>query len=524
MKMMLKHLGLAVVLVGFLSLTSCDSILKMDETFEEMNINPTQANQINPNYKLTFIQLRVSGERYENWRTNLIYSSTMVQHFATYPTYWSGDKYLYNREYSQSMWDRYYPNIARTMEDLLVQTAADPADVNLHSITRIMRVFMYHRLTDLYGDIPYSEAGKGFLEGITKPTYDTQESIYRDMLKELDEAGAALDASKASFGTGDLIFQGDVAKWKKFAYSMMLRLAMRMSEVDPAAAQQYVQKAVAGGVMQSNADLARVPHDLSGWTNGYSDVAQTGGEWNTAKISKTFMDWMLAHGDPRVNVFGKPRVVGAPPVGLPNGLSAAASGGANSREDDPSWVPCATPGIPAAGEICEDLVYWVWNPVFLDRDDPMMFQSYAEVELLLAEAAVRGWHSGNAATHFENGVRAAMEHLSIYGAGASIAAAEIDAYVAANPFDGTIKQIAEFYWSIHIQNHYEAFANYRRTGFPVLTPTNYPGNVTGGTIPRRLRGDTGEAVNNAENHAAAMTRQGITENNYFTVPMWWDKR
>ena len=156
MKTIAKHTTVAVLAACLMFFTSCDS------GFEELNVNPTQADQIDPNFKLTNIQVRISGERYENWRTNLIYSSVMIQHFATLPGYWSGDKYSYNSSYSAAMWDRYYPNITRNIEDLLVQTADDPDGANMNAITRILRVFMYHRLTDLYGDVPYSEAGKGF--------------------------------------------------------------------------------------------------------------------------------------------------------------------------------------------------------------------------------------------------------------------------------------------------------------------------------------------------------------------------
>ena len=170
MKTIAKHTTVGVLtLCLMLFVTSCDS------GFEELNVNPTQAPEVNPNFKLTNIQVNISGQRYENWRTNLIYSSVMIQHFATLPGYWAGDKYTYIGSYSAAMWDRYYPNIAKNIEDLLVQTAEDPDGANMNAITRIVRVFMYHRLTDLYGDIPYSEAGKGFLEGITQPAYDAQQ-------------------------------------------------------------------------------------------------------------------------------------------------------------------------------------------------------------------------------------------------------------------------------------------------------------------------------------------------------------
>ena len=110
----------------------------------------------------------------------------------------------------------------------------------------------------------------------------------------------------------------------------------------------------------------------------------------------------------------------------------------------------------------------------------------------------------------------------MYGAEAAIPAADIDAYLAANPYDAAngIKQINEQLWAAVLLNEYEAFANWRRTGYPELTPVNYPGNVTGGTIPRRLRYREGEAVANPENYSAVLSAQGPDE---FTTRMWWDR-
>ena len=151
----------------------------------------------------------------------------------------------------------------------------------------------------------------------------------------------------------------------------------------------------------------------------------------------------------------------------------------------------------------------------------MFFMTYAEVELLKAEAAVRGWHSGDPQTHYENGVRAAMQYLVMYDPNAAISGADIDAYLAANPYDpaNAMEQINTQIWAATLLNEYEGYANYRRTGFPALTPVNYPGNVTGGTIPRRLRYREAEAVANPENYSAAVSKQGPDE---FTTRMWWD--
>ncbi|MCY3595088.1 MAG: SusD/RagB family nutrient-binding outer membrane lipoprotein [Rhodothermaceae bacterium] len=505
----LNRLSIAAALCLSLLIASCDS------GFEEMNVNPTQASQIDPNFKLTNIQLRISGERYENWRTNLIYSSVMIQHFATLPGYWAGDKYGYIASYSAAMWDRYYPNIAKNIEDLLLQTAEDPEMANMHHITQIVRVIMYHRLTDLYGDIPYSEAGKGFIEGVTQPKYDAQSTIYPDMLAKLEAAAAGLSAGSPSFGGGDLLYQGDVEKWKRLANSLMLRLGMRLVKVDAGAAQSWVQKAIAGGTMESNDDIAYVPHnDPSGWRNGNGSVFLAD---RSPRISEFFANWMVEHNDPRLYVYGQTPVAGSDPIGMPNGRIAGGSDADHGIENHSSWVSC-----DSGAEPCGMDVYLVPNDVIKGQDDPMFFMTYAEVELLKAEAALRGWHSGDAATHYANGVRAAMEYLAMYGAAAAISSDDIDAYLAANPYDAAngMEMINTQLWAAVLLNEYEAFANWRRTGYPELTPVNYPGNVTGGTIPRRLRYRENEAVANPQNYSAAVSAQGPDE---LTTRVWWDK-
>jgi hypothetical protein len=154
----------------------------------------------------------------------------------------------------------------------------------------------------------------------------------------------------------------------------------------------------------------------------------------------------------------------------------------------------------------------------------MVFQTYAEVRLLKAEMAFRGWSvPGDAKTHYEAGVKAAMQMLSsIYPNAAAISDAEVAAYLALKPYDASKgwEMISEQYWAATLLNEYEAFSNWRRTGFPTLTPTNDPGNVTGGTIPRRLIYPTGEESTNAENFAAAIARQGPND---FVTRVWWDK-
>lgn len=477
-----------------------------DKGFEELNVNPTAPNQVPATTKLSAAQLYTSGERYENWRANLIYSSTMMQHLSTTAGYWSGDKYTWNKGYASSMIDRIYGNAIKTVEDMLVQLDEEEQPEEMKAITRIMRVFIYHRLTDLYGDVPYSEAGKAVLTGNLTPKYDKQSDIYADMLKELEESVAVLGTGVSGFGDADLMFQGDQSQWKKFGNSMMLRLGLRLIKVDPAAAEAWATKAIAGGVMESNEDIAYIQH-----TAGPEGINKNGnGEVFTAdsnpRMSKTFIDFL--QGDPRLPILAARKSDGSTNVadlkGLPNGL-------------DSQLLEEST------GEKDTDLYAEPNRSIITGEGAPMFFQTYAEVEFMLAEAAERwGLAGGNAETHYNAGVRAAMKMLAIYGDAAIIDDADIDAYLTANPFDAAnaLEQINTQYWAATFLNEYEAFANWRRTGFPNLTPTNYPGNETGGTIPRRLTYSTSEQSNNPDNYAAAIASQGP---DVLTTRVWWDK-
>ncbi|MBT8305972.1 MAG: SusD/RagB family nutrient-binding outer membrane lipoprotein, partial [Maribacter sp.] len=139
-----------------------------------------------------------------------------------------------------------------------------------------------------------------------------------------------------------------------------------------------------------------------------------------------------------------------------------------------------------------------------------------------AEAAERwGLAGGDPEPHYNAGVRAAMKMLELYGPAGAIADADIDAYLLANPFDAgnALEQINTQYWAATFLNEYEAFANWRRTGYPALVPVVYPGNVTNGTIPRRLTYSVSEQSNNPENYAAALSAQGPDE---LTTRVWWD--
>ena len=488
------------IVLTIFALSLVFSSCEFDKGFEEMNVNPAKASQIDVGNKFASVILQTSGGRYENWRASLIYQSVMIQHFSSTAGYWSGDRYFRNDGYATSLWDRYYPSAVKEIEDIKAQLTAEGNSGSEMGMTRILRVFIYSRLTDLHGDIPYSEAGQGYTNGILKPKYDAQKDVYMDMLKELEEAVAQITSS-TTMGVSDVMFQGDTAKWKAWGNSMMLRLAMRLTEADSATAKAWAEKAVTGGTMTSNDHIAMVPHTDGPEginKNGHGEVFDADGN---PRMSKTFVDWLKD--DPRLPILA-------------------------ARRSDGSTAVADLMGMPnrSTGETVPDTsIYAEPNRnVITKRDVPMVFQTYAEVRLLKAEMAFRGWSvPGDAKTHYEAGVKAAMQMLSsIYPNAAAISDAEVDAYLALKPYDASKgwEMISEQYWAATLLNEYEAFSNWRRTGFPTLTPTNDPGNVTGGTIPRRLIYPTGEESTNAENFAAAIARQGPND---FVTRVWWDK-
>jgi hypothetical protein len=485
------------ILIAVLLLAACE------KDFESINSNPTAATDIEPKLLFSTALLQTSGNPSQNEGAVLAYASCFIQHFAMITFNWQGDKYFFDAFHNDVWFLDSYKESVKTLVDMTEKVKNDPAQSNLFAAARIWKVLVFQRITDLYGDVPYSQAGRGFIDGIFAPAYDRQQDIYLDMLAELEAAISALDASKPFIGEADFIYKGDVEKWRRFGNTLMLRLALRLVKVDLAAAEAWTKKAITGGVMNALEDSALLPHSDGDQLvqNGIGFVFAIEGN---PRLAKTFVDWMKTHNDPRLPLLSYV-ASGGEPKGLPHGL-------------DEKML------IAQTGDA--DLeAYSRIDPIFVQRSTPTMFQGYAEAELMLAEAAVRGWHNGDAATHFANGVRAAMRQLSLLAPSAIISEAQIDDYLAAHPFqiaspEEGLDRINTQYWAATFLNALEAFANWRRSGYPSLTPANFPGNVTGGVIPRRLRYPQKEFSVNEANLKAAIDRQGA---DLLTSRVWWDK-
>ncbi len=534
MKNLYRLLGSALLIVIFAA--GCDT-----DALHEMNLNPNAVNSIDVNYFLTAAELSASNnglrdDRYTDWRTNIGMCAHAIQHLASTSTgtISVGDKYLENDvEPSNAPWDHFFAGDGRVTAEIIKQTGpggyAEGKNINTRHAARILRVLCFHRLTDWYGSIPYFEANRG-IEGIFQPVYDKQKAIYTDLLKELDEACAGLSASNPDegFKAADYYFKGDIAKWKKFGYSLMLRLAMRVSNVDAAMAGTYVTKAVAGGVMSSNDDnvIATMALGPSEWTNqnGISRgfYPGDGGQWSSSFLSKTLVDKLMgpnktstADDDPRLMIFtgGIIQWTATSVVynetdplkqrGLPNGLDGA--------------MLDALEGAPTTPYEKFSAV----NPLMMQDDEPYMIMHAAECEFLLAEALKRNIGSGisgSVKSHYDNGVKLALQMYTIYDASFAVPDAKVNQYLADYPFDDAkaLEMIGEQMWLSKWMNWWDAWSDWRRTGFPVLTPTNYPGNATNGQIPTKLMIPAYEATGNP-NYAT-----GATQPDRLVGKVWWD--
>lgn len=498
-------------ITGFLPLTSCD------QGFDEMNVNPHALTSVDPAFQLNTAMV-ASAPVYGN----LSYETTIVKQMIT-PFSGQGSAANFNqdnRNVAAGNWNRYYRNIIRELTDVVTKTKDVPARSNLYHMTRIWKAYSYMILTDTYGDIPYQEAGKSYLEGITAPAYESQEVIYADILNELETATAALDAAKPRVNS-DILYGGDITKWKRLGNSLLLRAAMRLSKVNPTKAREYVAKAVAGGVMQSNADNTIIRHNNDFRNPPGNDL--NGGQSAFFYLAEDFVDFLKTTNDPRL------ASIAVRYVGATSGTQQVESR-ANRTTASQIGMPLGFDNTTISEAVADKKLASLWDFSQLDRtrmanaQAPSFLVTYAQTQLLLAEAVTRDWTTGNAATLYANGIRAHMQQLASYGASTAVPEASMEAYLLANPVDPAkaLEQINTQYWVASFLNGPEAWANFRRSGYPVLTPNPYPGSdLKTEPFIRRLTYTDAELNVNANNVKQAISRQGP---DLLDTRVWWDKQ
>lgn len=524
----------------FLMVTLLLIPLGCDSDFEQINTDPkqTSAEAFNANYLLAQAQFEHSNTGY----SQLLFQSMWTQVLAsTFGYYSNGDKYVGSGSlisYQNRIFEEQYRAAALDVE-IQSLIKENPELSNLAAVSTIMKVEIMQLITDCYGDIPYSEALQAS-SGVSTPVYDTQEAIYTSMLTELETAITGLDASKA-IPTNDVIYKGDIDSWKKFGYSLMLKIAMRMTKVSASTAQTWAEKAAAGGTFTSIDDNARVyTQNSTGFGNNTTGALLVGDDYREVRWSETFIDFLKSTDDPRLGVIAEVPEAGktanadqalsgdsdpAIQIGLPNGHDL--NGGATDITNYALY-----PGPTGSGDDAAPLGKYS-RPVtglYLSRDAPNFLLSYSQTELLLAEAKARGWNVGatTAAQHYSNGVVAAMTSLAQFNATTgAISSGVATTYAAAHPLDesslaASLKMINEQYWVTtgSLFNFIETWSNWRRSGYPVLTPVTYPSQFSAGAIPRRIPYQSQESANNPVNYADAVGR--LSNGDTFGSRIWWD--
>lgn len=510
----MKKLTILLLAIGLFA-TSCD------EGFDEINTNKVDPTSLAPSFVMNKAIIATTYLDGGSTLGMLTYHFPIVQQILTpYGSSLSGGNYdQINNSNTERVWQNFYRNVVKNLIAVLDQTKDDPRQSNIYNQARIWKAYSFMILTDTYGDIPYFEAGQGFTTEIITPKYDPQEKIYKDILKELDEASAALTTAQVPVTT-DILYGGDVAKWKKLGNSFMLRAAIRLSKVDPATAQTYVKKAVAGGVFQSNADNSIIRHTAI--YNNYIANHLAAREKTNFYLAAPFVNYLKDNNDPRLPVFAV-RYVGA--KGGPEQNAARASSDPKVQIGMPMGYNDVTISSTFAANGVASL--WDYSQVnlgtVLKLDAPEFHITYSQVQLLLAEAAFRGWVAGTPAEYFTKGVRANMEQMATYGANAAIPEALIKAYLDANPLVAgkELDQINTQYWVSAFLDGNEAWANFRRSGFPALKKNPFPGSEIKGDFIRSLPYPDSELIVNVASVNEAITRQG---SNDLDTRVWWDKK
>nr|WP_287935513.1 SusD/RagB family nutrient-binding outer membrane lipoprotein [Algoriphagus sp.] len=506
MKKLISILSL-VILIGYT--VSCD------QNFDDFNTNQVNATAIDPAFQLN---AAVVGLAFPTLGTLTFDVGIVQQVISPNSGVLTGANYNQdNREYSQSLWQGYYRNVIKNTRDVIARLDGNSNRANLIQMARLIQAYGFMVLTDDYGSIPYFEGGKGYTSQIFLPKYDAQQQIYDDLIKEVREATAALNASQR-IETADILYGGDINKWKAFGNSLLLRLGMRLSEVDPSKAQQIVSSIGAGPFILNNSDNAAIRHD-----NNYQNP--TGNTLNSTEASnfyltKPFVDFLKNSNDPRLSAIAV-RYVGA--KSGPEQTMDRASFDANMQVG----MPMGNDNSGAVKAAADAGLASFYEFSQADRrrvaklTAPNFLITAAQTNLLLAEARHRGWiTTGNAQDYFHAGIRAHMIQLGLVDAGSTISPEAINAYILANPLNSStaLAQINNQYWVASFLNGPEAFANFRRSGFPVLQANPFPGREV--PFINRLTYPNSEISVNSDNVQVAIAAQGADN---LATKVWWDK-
>jgi hypothetical protein len=483
-------LARAALVVGLIwAVGACQSLT-------DINRNPNQPTDVGAGLLLpSAIRVGVANDAYSVWQSlshtgPWAYLIVEIQ----YPDEERGNVRSGNMD---GFWDGFYTGPLMDIQAVIDKGVADE-DENVEAVGMIWKAWLFDIVTDYWGDVPYAEAlgqtdpETGELN--TTPAYDPQQDVYDAMLADLTDAATMLENPGTSdFGGGDILYHSDFEAWRRFANSLRMRLAMRLSEVDPSTAQTEFAAAYAAGGFESNADNAMLEYPGSPYENPmYTNYLSR----DDHGISGLLVDTLIALNDPRLFYYAEPAQNTGLYRGHYNGYQSIPAG---TSLDDFSRI----------GD------FWRADGALT----PSTIMTYAEVLFLEAEAANRGWIAADPATLYEDAIRASMTQYSAYGV--AVASGDIDTYLAQAviQYDGTLDQILTQKWIALYMNGPEGWFDNRRTDIPYLPPGP---DLSLSRIPVRMEYPSGEQSYNLDNLNAALAAQGMSSGVDLVTTVWWD--
>jgi hypothetical protein len=466
--------------------TSCK---RYSSDFGDTNVNPGVTGSPILAALLTNVEAGLAG--YGTNTRAALYCQYMSETQYTDVSLYSLPQLNFEGEYSGSLYD---------LQNIINTNTSN----NMTQLARILKAYIYAQITDRWGDVPYSQA----LLGNSTPAFDKQADIYPALIQELTQAAAAFNTSSAI--TGDILYGGSTAKWRKFATSLRMRLALQLTKKFPAAggyaAQQFAAALNdAGGYITDNADnlVVNFPggNFKSSWFSLY-DGRKDYGE------SNTMTSLMSSLGDGRQSAYG--------------GLTE------DQNVNNTSWNATSSLGVPY-GRLRTFVDAWTqanpgWARVlrgdYRTEKGSVVLMSAAEVFLARAEAADRGWTSENMTSLYQAGINASFAQ---WGLAAPAASYFSQSNVALSAPAGTAANIQKLAIQQYVAGYPDGMRGWniwRRTGFPVLTPASDATNSSK-QIPRRYTyGQTSYGSNSAAVTAAAgLLPGGDTQDS----KIWWDQ-
>lgn len=479
---MKKYLHITgVMMVLMLLSTSCGQ-------FEDelLNVDPNNSTSVAPHTLLTNSLRSISDV--VGATTGLFY----VQHMSE-TQYTDASRYVtvnfdFNGWYTGPLADLQHI-IDLNSDDVSKKDALQSgSNENQIAVARILKAYFYHHMTDRWGPLPYSQALQGRKN--FKPAYDSQEVIYDGIISELKSAVGQINEGAAPV-KGDFLLNGNMAMWRKFANTLRMIAAMRLSNVDPGKAQAEFVAAYNDGVLSSDDDNIMYPY-LAEAANQNPWFARFITRTDFA-ISSTLVDYMKPLGDPRVDAYADP----APNFGEVRGMPY---------------------GIAGAGDIPNADISFPHSTNVRGQDTPLPVFTYSQVLFTLAEAAHRGWISEDAEQLYYDAIAASWRQWGVFDQAA------FDAFIAQPGVKWEagreLELIGNQKWVALYLQGYEAWAEWRRLGWPALSPAPDPLNDEG-TIPVRQGYPTTERDLNGDNYNAALGILGGPD--ALGTPLWWDK-